>query len=152
MLSALALAAWFCDFFPLLPQSLTVGAQPPDFRAHRLNLKAEIFFNLLAHRAEWLTEIFFHAAALHTDDVGVLLLQAGFVEVLVAAIMHQIQLIHQTAFLEELQRSVDSNTVQFWISFLGKPVELLRIEVRTGLVNDVEQDLPLLGEADAPLP
>ena len=43
-------------------------------------------------------------AAAQADDVRVLLLQAGFVIMLIAGVMHQVQLVHQAAFLEQFER------------------------------------------------
>src|SRR5690606_25502884 len=66
-------------------------------------------------------------------------------------VMHQIKLIHQSALFEELQSAINGDTIEFGVFLLSQPIELLSIEMGTGLVDDIQQNLPLLSEADAPL-
>ena len=106
-------------------------------------------FDLLAQPLQGLAEKFLHLAAAQADDVRVLLLQAGFVVVLVAFVVHEVQLIHHAAILEHLQRTVDRHAVELGIFLLGQLEQPLGIQMLPGLVDQLQQDLPLAGEADA---
>jgi hypothetical protein len=75
----------------------------------------------------------------------VFLLQPRFVIVLIAGVMHQVQFIHQSAGLKQLQRSVYGNAIQLRIHLLCELEKPLSIQMLTGLVNQIEQDLALAG-------
>src|SRR5947209_7238878 len=76
-------------------QRLAVRAVPADLRARQQNLKPEVTFDLLPQPLQWFAEKLFHLAAPQADDVRVFLFQLGFVVMLVAAIVHQVQLVNQ---------------------------------------------------------
>lgn len=120
-----------------------------DFGPREDNLKSEMRLDLLAQTLERLAEELFHFAAAKTDHVRMFLLAARFVVVLLAGLMHEVQLIDQATFLEQLQRPVDGNAIQLRIFFFRELIEALGIEVLTGLVDEVEQNFPLAGEAHA---
>jgi hypothetical protein len=69
--------------------------------------------------------------------------------VLVAPEVRQIQLVHQPAFLEQFQGSVHRNAIELWVSSLRETKQTVRIQVLTGLVNQVEQHLTLTRQAHA---
>ena len=81
----------------------------------------------------------------------VLLFEARLIVVLIAGVMHQIQLVHQAAGLEQLKRPVDRYAIELGIFFAGQFVETLGIEMLAGLIDEIEQNLPLAGETDATL-
>ena len=105
--------------------------------------------DLFPQALQRLAEKLFHLAAAQADDVGVLLLEASLVIMLIAAVMHEVELIHQPAFLEHLERAIDSDAVELGIFLLGQLVEAIGIQMLAGLVDEFEQDLPLPGEAHA---
>ena len=74
-----------------------MSAVAADLRARQQDLKSEVAFDLLAQPLQGFAEKFLHFAAAQADDVRVLLFQAGFVVVLVAFVVHEIQLIHHAA-------------------------------------------------------
>ncbi len=108
-------------------------------------------FNLLAQALQRLAEEFLHAAAPQADHVSVLLLEAGFVIVLVAAVVHQVELVHQPARLQHLQRAIHRDAIDFRVAFLGHAIELVDIQVGARAVDQFEQNLALAGEANPPL-
>ena len=65
----------------------------------------------------------------------VLLLHARFVIVLVAAIVHQVELVHQPALLQEFEGAVDRDSIQLGIPQLGQLKESLGIQVLAALVD-----------------
>ena len=79
----------------------------------------------------------------------VLLFQAGFVVVLVAFVVHEIQLIHHAAGFQHFQRAVDGNAVEFRIFCLGQLIQTLGIQMLAGLIDQLEQNLALAGKAHA---
>ncbi len=129
--------------------ALAAGAVPADLSTRQQDLKSEVGFDLFAQPLQGLSEKFLHLAAAQTDDVRVLLLQARLVVMLIAVVVHEVQLIHQAAILEHLQRAVDGHPVQFGIFFLGQLEQALGVQVLPGLVDHFQQDLPLTGEAHA---
>ena len=61
-----------------------MGAVAAHLGARQQDLESEVAFDLLAQALQRFAEEFLHLAAAKADDVRVLLLQAGFVIVLVA--------------------------------------------------------------------
>jgi hypothetical protein len=124
--------------------SADLGAREGDF-------ESEMLFDLLPHFLERLAEILFNFAAAQADDVRVLLLEASFVVVLIAGVMHEIELVDESAFLEQLERTIDCDAVEFRVLFLGKLIETLGIEMKAGVIDQVQQDTPLASQPDATL-
>ena len=81
--------------------------------------------------------------------MGMLLLEARFVIMLIAGVMHQVQLIHQPAFFKKFERSIDRDAIEFRVFFLGQPIETLGVQMQTGVVDQVEQDAALASQPDA---
>lgn len=83
--------------------------------------------------------------------MSVFLLHTGFVEMPVAADVQQVELVDQAACLQHFQRAIDGDAVQFGVFLLGHVVQAFGIQVLTGLVNQIEQDLTLPGKAHTAL-
>ena len=126
-------------------------AVPADFRAREGDLESELRLHLAADGLELFAEKLLDAAAAQADDVRVLLLQAGFVVMLFAFEVGQIQLVHQAAFLEQLQRAIDGDAVELGIFFLGHLIQTLGVQMQAGVVDQVEQQPPLAREANPAL-
>src|ERR1035441_9639682 len=86
-----------CDFHFRLAQSLAMRAITADLRPGQDDLKAEVFLHLAAQLVQRFAEKFLHLAAAKADDVSVLALPAGFVIMLIAAVMHEVELVDQPA-------------------------------------------------------
>ena len=69
--------------------------------------------------------------------------------VLVAVMVHQVQLVHQSARLEKLERAVNGDAVQLGIFLTRERVQALGIQVLAGLIDQIEQDLALAREPHA---
>lgn len=79
--------------------------------------------------------------------MSMLLLAPCFIVVLFAVEMHQIQLIHQAALFQKLQRTVHGDTIDFRISFFCKEIEAIRVQMPTGPIDQIEEYLALTREA-----
>jgi hypothetical protein len=75
-----------------------------------------------------------------------LLLAARFVKMLLAGLMHQIELIHEAAFFKQFQSSIHRDAVEFGIFFLGELKQAFGVEVLPGLIDQIEQDSALARE------
>src|SRR5687767_10983047 len=106
-------------------------------------------FDLLPQFLEGLTEKFFHLTAAKAYDVRVLSLHPRFVEMLVSFHVHQVKLIDQTPGFQHLESPVDGDAVQLGIDGLGAMKKLLSIQVFTGFIDQVQEDLPLASQPDA---
>ena len=125
-----------------------MGAIAADFGSCDQDLESEVGFYLLAQPMQRFAEEFFYLAAAEADDMGVLLLEPGFVVVLVTAVMHQIEFVDEAAVLKHLERPIDGDAIQFGIFGLREPEKLFGIEVFAGTVDEFEQNLPLTSEAN----
>ena len=63
--------------------------------------------------------------------------------------VHQVQLVHQAAFLEQFQRPVHRHAIEFGIFFARQLIQALGIQMLAGLIDQVEQDLALPREPHA---
>ncbi len=130
-------------------QHLAMGAIAANFGTRQNDLKTEMALNLLAHFWQQVAEKLLDSAAPQADDVRVFLLETRFVVVLIAVVMHQVQLVHQAAGLEQLERAVDGDAVDFGIFFARQLKQALGIQVLAGLVDQVQQNLALPRQPDA---
>ena len=121
------------------------------FRPRQQYLKSEVALDLLAQPLQRLAEELFHLAAAQADDVRVFLLQPRLVVMLVAAVVHEVQFVHQTGHLQHLQRAIHRHPVQLRILLFRHLEQALRIQMLAGLIDQLEQYLALAGEANAPL-
>ena len=124
-----------------------MGAVAAHFRPDHQDLEAQVVFDLPPHLAQGLAVVLLDLAAAQADHVGVLLLHAGLVVVGLALPMHEVELIHQTRILEELERAVDRDTVDFGVAFSGQAIEPVRVQVGAGALQQLEQDAALPGQA-----
>jgi RNA polymerase sigma-70 factor, ECF subfamily len=122
-----------------------------DLGAHQADLEAKGFFDFLADALQRIAKVFLHLAAAQANDMSVLALHAGFVIVLVAVFVEKIEFVDKTRFLEHLERAVNSYAVQLRICLPSPQIEGFGIQVLPALVNEIEQNLALPGEADATL-
>ena len=122
-------------------QNLAVGTVPAHLGPRQDDLKSEMSLDLLPHLLQQIAEKLFDFAAAQANHVGMFLFQARFVVVLVAIVMHQVQLVHQAAGLEQLQRPVDGDAVQLRIFFARQREQTFGIQMLAGLIDQIEQDL-----------
>src|SRR5271166_2095698 len=97
------------SFQLLRAQRLAMRTVAAHLRARQNDLKSEVRLDLPAEALERLAEELFDFAAAQTDDVGMLLLAARLVVVLLAGPVHEIELVDQAAFLENLQSAIDGH-------------------------------------------
>src|SRR5713226_2066917 len=126
-------------------------AVPADLGSRQQNLEPEMTLDLFAKALKRLTEKFFDLTAAQADDVRVLLLEAGFVVVLVAAVMHQVELIDEAAGLEHFQGAIDGHPVDLRVLLFGQLKQPLGIQMLARFIDQLEQNLALAREAYTPL-
>lgn len=136
----------------LSAQDLAMRAVAADFGTGEEYFEAEVKLDLTAQFLQGLAEEFLDLAAPEADDVRVLLLHPRFVVVLVAADVHQVKFVDEAAGFEHLEGAVDGDAIELGVLLFGHEVQPLGVEVLSGFVDEVEQDLPLPGKADASLP
>ncbi len=74
------------------------------------------------------------------------LLAARLIVMLFAGLVHEVQLIHQSAFLQQLQSAVNSDAIQFRIFIPRHLIKALRIQMLPGFIDQIQKNLPLPGE------
>jgi hypothetical protein len=116
-------------------KDLAMGTIAANFGAGDEDFETEVGFDLFAEAGEGLAEKLFDFAAAEANDVGVFLLEAGFVVVLVAAVVHEVEFIDESAVLEHFQRAVDGDAIELGILSLGETKEFLGIEVFSGTID-----------------
>ena len=133
----------------LRAQRLAVGTVPAHLGPRQNDLKPEMRLDLLPHFLQQIAEELFDFAAAQANHVGMFLFQPSLVVVLVAVMMHQVQLVHQAARLQQLQRPVNGDAIQFRIFFTREREQAFGIQMLAGLIDQIQQDLPLAREAYA---
>jgi hypothetical protein len=88
-------------------------------------------------------------AAFQAGDVDVVAGAVGFVEVLVAAEMEEVEFVDEAVAFEEIEGAVDGDFMDAGVEFLGAFEDGAGVEVAFGVVHDGEEDFALAGEADA---
>jgi len=73
----------------------------------------------------------------------------AFVEMLVAAEVQEIEFVNQTIALEQIESTVNRDTMNAGIDFLRAFEDGARVQVAFRLVHDLEQDFSLAREAHA---
>jgi hypothetical protein len=132
-------------------QNLAVGTIPAHFRASEKYLKAEMRLDLAAQPLQRFAKEFLHTSAPEANHVRMFAFHARLVIMLIAGVVHEVKLIHKAAVLQHLQSAVYRDAIHLRVPFTGKLEKLLGIEVRTGCVNQVEQNLALACETHAAL-
>ena len=128
-----------------------MGAVSADLGAGEYDFKSEMLFHLFAHFLKRLAEILFNFSAAEADDVRVFLLEARFVIMLIAGVVHEVELIDEPAFFEKFERSINCDAIELGILFLGELVKAFGVEVQARVVDQVEQNPPLASQPDATL-
>ena len=123
-----------------------------NFGARQYDLKSEMLFDLAAQFGERLTEKFFNFAASQADDVSVFLLQSSLVIMLVAALMHQVEFVDESALFKHLQGAVDGDAIELGILLFGESEKGVGVEMLAGFVDQFEKDFALPRQPDALLP
>src|SRR5262245_38368170 len=85
------------------PQHLAMRTIAADFGACEQNLESEVTLDLTSKPLQRLTEKLLYLAASQADHVRMLGLHARLVVVLIASVMHEVQLIDEAAVFEQLQ-------------------------------------------------
>ena len=73
--------------------------------------------------------------AAQTGHMDVIPLRTTLVKVLLSLHVHQVELVHQAVALEELKRTVNSDTINFGIELLGMTKNLRRVKVLLGIFD-----------------
>jgi hypothetical protein len=130
-------------------EGAAMGAVAADLGAGERDFESQMLLHLPAHFLERLAEIFLNFSAAQTDDVRVFLLEASLVIMLIAGVVHQVELVNKATFLKQFQGPVDGDAVKFRILFLGKLIKTFSVQVQAGMVDQVEQNAALASKPDA---
>src|SRR6185503_12275070 len=122
-----------------------------DFGAREGNLESELRLDLATHGLQLFAEKFLDTAATQANNMRMLLFQTGLVVMFFALEMSQIQLVHQSAFLEQLQGAIYGDAIEFGIFFLGHLIQTFGVQMQTGIVDQIEQQAPLARQANPAL-
>ena len=131
---------------------LAMGTVAANFGARQYDLKSEMLFDLAAQLGQWFAKKFFNFTASQADDVSVFLLQSGLVIMLIAALMHQVELVDESALFEHLQGAVDGDAIELRILLFGEFEKGVGVEVLAGFVDQFEKNFALPRQPDALLP
>ena len=108
-------------------------------------------FDLFAQTLQRLTEKLLHFAAAEADDVRMFLLAPRLIIMLLAGLMHEVELVDQAAFLQQFQRAVDGDAIELRVFFLGHLIETLGVQMLACFVDEIEQNLALARQTHAML-
>src|ERR1022692_4433383 len=120
-----------------------MGAVTAHFGPCQNDLETEVTLNLFPHLLQQIAEKFLNLAAAQTNHVSVLLFQARLVVVLVAVVVHEVQLVPEASGLEQLQSAIDGYPVDFGIALARELEETLSVQVLAGLIDQIQQNLSL---------
>ena len=81
-------------------EGAAMGAVAADLGAGERYFESQVLFDLPAHFLERLAEVFFDFSAAQADDMRVFFLEACLVIMLIAGVVHQVELIDQPAFFK----------------------------------------------------
>src|SRR5450759_1119696 len=84
------------------PQYLAVRAIAAHLGPRKYDLEPQMCLDLFPHALQRLAKELLNAPAPQTDHMRVLLLEACLIVVLIPLMMHEVKLIHQAAFLQQL--------------------------------------------------
>lgn len=132
-------------------QHLAMRAVAAHLGAGQDYLKSKVGFDLAAELLERLSEELFDLPAAQAYDVRVLGLHPGLVVMLVPADVHEVEFVDEAALFQHLEGSINGDAVELRVPFLREEEQTLGVEVLSGTIDELKQDLALFGEADAPL-
>jgi hypothetical protein len=146
--SAAFAASLLAAFHTTRCQHATLAAPPPDLQPSDANAKS--FFpgylglEALEQRARKLLD----PATLETSQVDVVEVGLYLVKVFLPTQMHEVQLIDQAQFLQQLDSSVNGCPVDSLITSTRQFQQGGCVQVVVGFLNRFDQDLSLTGDAD----
>ena len=79
-----------------------------------------------------------------------LALEARFVIVLLALIVHQVQLVDQALLLEHLEGAIHSDLIDLGVFLGGQFIDLVRVQMRARVMDQAEDQFPLARQPQAP--
>jgi len=80
-----------------------------------------------------------------------LLLHTGLIVMLLAVEVHQVEFVHQASRLEHFESAINRDPVDFCVFLFCEVEQALGIQMLARLINQLEQDLALPGQANSPL-
>jgi hypothetical protein len=124
-------------------------ADAADFGAGDRNFDAAIVGDLTFQLLEEAGLEFSDFAAAQAGDVDVIARSMGFVVMLIAAEMEEIEFVDQAMALQEIEGAIDSDAMDMGIDALRALEDFVGGEVALGAVHHLKEDAPLTREADA---
>ena len=116
---------------------------PAYFSPRQHNLKAEVRLDLTPQPLQRFAEKLLDFPTAKADHMRVILFAPRFVVMLLARLVHEVEFVNEAAFFQEFQRAVHGDPVELRIAFLGQLKQPFGVEMLPGLVDQIEEDLPL---------
>jgi len=126
-----------------------MAASPAYFQAHDANVKTLLPGDFSLQAFEQRAGKLLDPPTLEARQVNMIDIGLGFVKVLLAIQMHQVELVDQPQFLEKFNGPVHCCAIDLAVALLRQRQQGRGIQVPVRLLNRFEQDPPLAGDADA---
>jgi hypothetical protein len=126
-----------------------IFADAADFGAGYGDFHAAIVGDLTFQLLEEVGFKFADFAAAQAGDVDVVARAVGFVIMLIAAEMQEIEFVDQAMALQEIERAIDRDAMDAGIDALGALEDFIGCEVALGAIHHLEEDAALAREAHA---
>ena len=140
------------DFLNLLfSGGEAIVADAADFGTRNGNLDVAIARDLIFELLVKPGFEFADLAATKAGDMNVVARAVGFVVVAIATKVQEIKLVNEAFFLQQVDRAVDGDEVNFRADFLSAIEDLINVEVLLGRVHDLENDTALASETNTAL-
>ena len=120
-----------------------IFADAAYFGAGNRNFDAAIVGNLTLQLLEEAGLEFADFAAAQAGDVDVIARAVGFVVMLIAAEMQEVEFVDQAMALQEIEGAIDGDAMDAGIDALGALKDFVGGEVALGAVHDLEEDAAL---------
>ena len=149
-LTAVALAAGLLSAFRATGcEGAALAAPPADFQPSDPNTEAFLTRDFRLETFEQGAGEFLDPATLETSQMHVVDVRLRLVKMLLSTQVHEVELIDQPQFLQELDGAVDGRPVDVLVTLARKLQQRSCVQMAGGVLNGFDQDLPLAGDADA---
>ena len=135
----------------LFSRSEAIVADTADFRTRDGNLDVAITRDLIFELLVKAGFEFADLAATEAGDMNVVARAVGFVVVTIASQVQQVKLVNEAFFLQQVDRAVDGDEVNFRADFLSAIEDLINVEVLLGSVHDLKNDAALASKTNTAL-
>jgi len=127
-----------------------LSAVPSDFQTGNNDVESTVTLDLPLEAVEEIAFKFQYLSAPKACHMDVIALRASFIEVLLPLHVHQVEFVHQSVPLQQLERSIDSNAVDARIYLASMPENLRRIQMLLRSLDYAKNGFALMSQTQAP--